>query len=75
MRKRLATAFYSKRKVVIVNGCRYCGGAVHSRGLCRSHYQQAWRYVAEEQTTWKELESTGRVAEPQSEFKDWLLKK
>lgn len=60
---------------MVVNGCRYCGNPVHSRGLCRSHYQQTWRYVSDGKTTWKDLENTGRVDEPQSDFKDWLLKK
>src|SRR5690348_4481110 len=65
--------------VVRVPMCRYQGcshevGANGARGLCRSHYQQAWRYVEiKQKTTWEKLVREGKVLEPQSEFKDWLL--
>jgi len=67
-----------ERTVVIrLKACRFpeCEGRVHSRGLCRSHYQQAWRYVIEGETSWQKLEATGKVAEPKNEFKSWLIGK
>lgn len=66
----------TERTVIIrVEKCRRpgCNNPVHSRGLYRSDYQQAWRYVATGATTWEELETTGRVAECQHSFKHWLL--
>jgi hypothetical protein len=64
------------REVTFVarKGCRYCGSSeLRARGLCASHYQQAWRYVEiERRTTWEKLEATGRVAAKRHEFKEWL---
>lgn len=65
------------KDVVASNGkdCLYpgCINRVHSRGLCNSHYQQAWKYIKAGLTTWEELEAAGRVREPRSDFKSWLL--
>lgn len=77
MSKRRRSQAIREKTVAMSDRCRVprCFSGIHSRGLCRSHYQQTWRYVADGTVSWEELEDSGKVAERERSFKSWLLGK
>lgn len=77
MNKRRRSQVVREKTVAMSDRCRVprCLSEIHSRGLCRSHYQQTWRYVADGTVSWEELEDSGKVAERERSFKSWLLGK
>lgn len=52
-------------------GCDRLGD--YARGLCEPCYRATAKYVAEGVVTWKKLENQGKVAQPKTTLKDWLL--
>lgn len=57
------TCMTETQEQIKTNGCLYpdCKDPVQTRGLCRNHYSIARWLVAIRKTTWKEMESTGKV--------------
>ena len=53
----------TKRKVCKVRGCK---NAVHSRGVCATHYGAFHRLVIQKKSTWSELEEAGLVDRPRN---------
>lgn len=64
-----------ERTVVAGSRCRrpQCIRGAVSRGLCASCYQVAFQLVNVGATSWKELETKGKVSEPQRIAKQWFL--
>ena len=64
-----------ERTIVVSDRCRRpkCGRPVVARGLCGSCYQIAYLLVADEVTTWKELEDSGKVDARRRNSKAWFL--
>jgi len=58
--------------------CLYpsCSDPPSTRGLCKLHYQHAYRLVQGGETTWDQLEKDGKIAPSGSragEASDWFL--
>jgi hypothetical protein len=64
-----------ERTFVAGSRCRraQCPRLAVSRGLCGSCYQVAYQLVAAGATSWKELETKGKVSEPLRIAKQWFL--
>lgn len=54
----------------------HCSSSPVTRGLCRLHYQQAYRLVQSGKTTWAQLKKEGKVTSTgttSEEAADWFL--
>lgn len=53
-----------------------CKEDPHSRGLCKPHYQNAYRLVTRGKTTWKKLVTDGKATpalKVDKKSRDWFL--
>ena len=64
-----------RETTVAIRACRNprCQRSARIRGLCGSCYMAAYRLVADEAVSWKELEDAGKVNEQKRAAKNWLL--
>lgn len=52
-------------------GCIRIGD--HARGLCEPCYRATAKYVSDGVVSWEKLENQGKVTQPKTTLKEWLL--
>lgn len=67
MKTRQETRIRACRKA----GCSRVGD--YARDLCEPCYRAVARYVSEGVVSWEQLEKAGKVAQPRTTLKEWLL--